>query len=63
MLSATFLLAALAHAAVVRAGTYTLSDNWIGSAFLSTFQWQNIPDPTDGTVYALAISLLIFADF
>jgi len=32
------------------AATYSLSDNWIGSAFLNGFTWQAISDPTSGRV-------------
>lgn len=34
------------------AATYSLSDNYVGSNFLSTFVHENIADPTHGRVYA-----------
>lgn len=49
-----FLGAVLAQAcfvATVLAATYTQSDSFSGSSFLSGFTHQAIPDPTNGRVY------------
>lgn len=48
--TAPALFAAVSLLSGVRAGTYGLSDNWVGSAFLSAFEWQAIADPTHGRV-------------
>jgi hypothetical protein len=42
--------AAAAAATLVRAATYTVSDTFIGSSFLSGFDHQAIADPTHGRV-------------
>lgn len=49
-----FLGAVLAQAclvATVLAATYTQSDSFSGTSFLSGFTHQAIPDPTNGRVY------------
>ncbi|KAF8659936.1 hypothetical protein AX16_001672 [Volvariella volvacea WC 439] len=35
---------------LVEGATYTLTDNWVGPAFLDAFMFQNIRDPTHGRV-------------
>ncbi|EKM60723.1 glycoside hydrolase family 16 protein [Phanerochaete carnosa HHB-10118-sp] len=45
---ASFIAAALIPSTY--AATYQLSDNWIGSAFLNTFTFEAIADPTHGRV-------------
>ena len=54
------------HIASVLAASYTLSDNFVGSGFLSGFEHEAIADPTNGRVnyvdQATALSLnLTFA--
>ncbi|KAG9053192.1 hypothetical protein FS842_008542 [Serendipita sp. 407] len=34
----------------VQASFYLLTDNWVGTSFLSEFTWENIADPTHGRV-------------
>lgn len=48
---ATLVVAFLAASAL--ASTYSLSDNYVGADFLSSWTHQNIPDPTNGRVYAI----------
>lgn len=43
-------LASLAGSALAGA-VYTLSDNIVGEGFYSSFNFEAIPDPTDGRVY------------
>ncbi|KAF8193714.1 laminarinase [Pholiota molesta] len=52
MRSFSFLIAAslLATTTPALAATYSLTDNVVGSAFYSYFQWENIGDPTNGRV-------------
>lgn len=53
MRSAIFTLAATALFPSALAATYGLTDNYIGSSFLSTFTWEAIADPTAGRVSVL----------
>lgn len=46
----TFSLATLALLPSALAVTYELSDNYVGSAFLNTFTFEAIADPTAGRV-------------
>lgn len=41
----------ISESLLAQAQTYGLTDNWIGSAFWSAFEWQAIADPTNGRVY------------
>ncbi|KAG8835534.1 hypothetical protein FRC17_002763 [Serendipita sp. 399] len=50
----SFWIFALSFTPFVRAVSYRLTDNWVGSAFLSEFTWENIPDPTHGRVNYLS---------
>jgi hypothetical protein len=43
-------LVSLLAVSPVRAVFYTLTDNWVGSAFLNQFTWEAIADPTHGRV-------------
>ncbi|KAI0700431.1 endo-beta-glucanase [Cytidiella melzeri] len=48
--SSVFALVTYFNLPTAFAATYGLTDNWIGSAFLSAFVHENIPDPTNGRV-------------
>ena len=52
------LLAALLPCAL--ADTYTLSDNYVGSSFLSQFVHEAIADPTHGRVSVTALNTVVF---
>ncbi|KAG8814593.1 hypothetical protein FRC17_001062 [Serendipita sp. 399] len=45
---------ALLFVTYAQAASYRLTDNWVGSSFLSEFTWENIPDPTHGRVNYLS---------
>lgn len=47
---ALLIFCALSTPSLVSAASYTLSDNYVGSEFLSTFNWEDIADPTNGRV-------------
>ena len=44
------LVSALSSVPFVSAATYSLSNNFVGSDFLSAFNWEAIADPTHGRV-------------
>ncbi|KAJ3553250.1 hypothetical protein NM688_g3716 [Phlebia brevispora] len=57
----TTLLAAFSLTAGVHAASYTLSDNYVGSDFLTAFQHQAIPDPTNGRVLVFLFTVTALA--
>ena len=52
--AAHFLFITLSFVLAARAATYSLTDNWVGTAFLQAFSWQAIADPTNGRVNYLS---------